>query len=163
MEALHQLAEIFQPAVTENNNTPNSVAPPIMSPTRQAPQARVPLSTTPAHNARPHPSNIIEDNHGNQPLGLNPGNQPLGLGLPMQGNPPTPYYIPPDSAPSPRVARIHHQPVTPSPRVELPPRYQTRSYTCRPNSISARYSDAANYIAIAEANSVTHPITGQAQ
>ena len=134
-----------------------------MSPTQQAPQERFPLSTTPAHNAHPHRSNIIKDDHGNQPLGLNHGNQPLGLGLPPKRNHPTLYYIPHDSAPSPRVARIHLQPDTPYPRVERPPQYQAHSYTHRPNSISARYSDAANYIAITEANSVTHPITGQAQ
>ena len=28
MEALHQLAELFQQAVTKSDNTPNSVAPP---------------------------------------------------------------------------------------------------------------------------------------
>ena len=74
-----------------------------------------------------------------------------------------PHYIPPNDITSPRLERIYRQPITPSPRVERPPRYQTRSYTLRPNSISARYIDAANYIAITEANSITHPITGQAQ
>ena len=134
-----------------------------MTPTRQAPQSRVPISTTPAHNAHPHRSNIIKDDHINQPLGVNHGNQPLGLGLSPQRKTSRPHYIPPDSVTSPRVARIHHQPVTPSPKVERPPQYQTRSYTLRPNFISARYVDVANYIAIAEANYVTHPITGQAQ
>ena len=134
-----------------------------MSPTRQAPKARVPISTTPAYNAHPHRSNIIEGDHSNQPLGVNHGNQHLGLGLPPQRENSGPHYIPPDSVTSPRVARIHRQPVTSSPRVERLPRYQTRIYTLRPHYISARYVDAASYIKIAEANSVTHPITGQAQ
>ena len=137
--------------------------PPIISPTQEALQTRVPINTTPTRNAHPYLSNIIKDDHGNQPLGLNHGTQPLGLGLPPQRKTSTPHYVPPDSVPSPRVARIHRQTVTPSPRVERPPRYQTRSYTRRPNSISARYADAENYIAIAETNSFTHPITGQAQ
>ena len=38
-----------------------------------------------------------------------------------------------------------------------------RSHTCQQNSITTKYADAENYIAIAEANSVTHPITDQAQ
>ena len=74
-----------------------------------------------------------------------------------------PHHIPPNYITSPRVERIQRQPVTPSPRVERPPRYQIHSYNLRPNTISARYVDAANYIAIKEANAVTHPITGQAQ
>ena len=74
-----------------------------------------------------------------------------------------PHYIPPESVTYPRVAHIHCQPVTPSPNVEQPPQYQTRSYTRRPNSISSKYADAANYIATEEENSVTHPITDQAQ
>ena len=117
MEALHQLAELFQQEVTKNNNTPNSVIPPKMMPTRQEPQARVP-TTTPTHDAHPHRSNIIEDDDGNQPLYLDHGHQPLGLGLPPQSNNSMSHYIPLDSVTSPRVARIHRQPVTPSPRVE---------------------------------------------
>ena len=163
MEALHQLAELFQQSVTKNNATPNAVAPQRMSPTQQSPQARVPISTTPKQNAHPHQSTIIEDNHGNQPPGLDHGTQPLGLGLPPQRKISPSNYIPPESVPSPRVARIHRQTVTPSPRVELPTRYQTQSHNCRPNSISSKYADAENYITIAEANSVTHPITSQAQ
>ena len=163
MEALHQLAELFQQSVTKNNDTPNSVAPPRMSPTQQAPQARVPIITTPAHNVHPHRSNIIEVSHGNQPLVLDHVNQPLGLGLPPQRKTSTPHYIPPDSVLSPRVAFIHRQTVTPYPRVQRLPRYQTRSYNLRSNTISARYVYAANYMAIKEANTVTHPITGQAQ
>ena len=125
---------------------------------------------TPSHlqeclqlNKHPNRPNITEDNHGNKPLGLDHGNQPLGLGLPPQRKTGRPHQIPPDSVTSPRVARIHRQPVTPSPRVEQPPGYQTRRYNLRPNTISARYVDAANYIAIKEANSVTQPITGQSQ
>ena len=163
METLHQLAKLFQQAVTENNDTPNSVAPTRMSPTQKAPQTRVPIITTPAHKAHPNRPNIIEDDHGNQPLRLDHGNQPLGLVLPPQHKTARQHHILPDSVTSQRVARIHRQPVTPSPRVERPSRYQTRSYNLRPNTISARYIDAANYIEIKEANSVTHPITGQAQ
>ena len=163
MEALHQLSGLFQKSVTKNNEIPKSIAPPRIYPTWQSTQARVPIRTTPAHNAHPHRSKNIEDNHRNQPLGVNHGNQPLGLGLPPQRKTAELYYIPPVSVTSPRVARIHRQPVTSSTRMKQPPRYQTRSYTLRPNSISARYIDAANYIAITEANSVTHPITGQAQ
>ena len=162
MEALHQLAKLFQQAVTKNDDTPNSVAPPKMTPTRQEPQTKVP-TTTPTHYAHPHRPNIIEDNDGNQPQKLDHGNQPLGLDLPPQRNSSMPHYIPPEYVTSPRVAHIHHQPVTPSPMVEQPPRYQTRSHTCRPNSISSKYSDAANYITIVEAKSFTHPIAGQAQ
>ena len=110
MEALHQLAKLFQQAVTKNDNTPNSVAPPNMTPTRQDTQARVP-TTTPTHDAQPHRSNIIKDDDGNQPLELDHGNQPLGLGLPTQRNNSMPHYIPPDSVTSPRVARIHRQPL----------------------------------------------------
>ena len=146
----------------KNDNTLNSVAPSKMMPTQQEPQARFP-TTTPTHDAHPHHSNIIEDNNVNQPLDLDHVNQPLGLGLPSQRDNSMPHYIPPDSVTSPRVARIHRKPVMPSPRVERPPRYQTRSHTCQPNSISSKYADAENYIAIAEANSVTHPITGQSQ
>ena len=142
---------------------PNSVAPPWMSPTRQAPQARVPVITPPAHNAHPNSPNIIEDDHGNQPLGLDHRNQPLGLGLPPQLKTAMPHHIPPNYITSPRVERIHRQPVTPSPRVERPPRYQICSYNLQTNTISDRYVDAANYIAIKEANAVTHPITSQAQ
>ena len=72
-------------------------------------------------------------------------------------------YIPPDSVPSPRLARIHRRTVTPYPKVERPPRYQSFRFSRICVLISARYADAANYIAIAEANSVTQPITGQAQ
>ena len=84
MEALHQLAKKIQQTETKDNNTPTSVAPPIMSPTQEAPQTRVPICTTPTRNAQPHITNIIEDDHGNQPLGLDHGTQPLGLGLPPQ-------------------------------------------------------------------------------
>ena len=80
MEALNQLAKIFQQSVNKNNDTPNSVSPPTMSPTRQAPQARVQVIAPPAHNTHPNRPNIIEDDHSNQPLGLDHGNQPLGLG-----------------------------------------------------------------------------------
>ena len=163
MEALHQLAELFQQSATKNNDTPNSIAPPRMSPTRQAPHVRVPITTTPAHNAHPHRPNIIDDDHGNQPLGLDHGNQPLGLGLTPQRKTASPHHIPPDSVTSSRVARIHCQTVRPSPRVERLPRYQTHRYNLRPNTISARYVDAANYTAIEEANFVTQPITGQSQ
>ena len=162
MEALHQLNKLFQQTVTKNDDTPNSVAPPKMTPTQQYPQARVP-TTTPTHNAHPHCSNIIEDEDGNQPLELDHGNQLLGLVLPPQRNNSMPHYIPTNSITYPRVARIHRQPVVPYSRVEQPPRYQNRSYTRRPNSISSKYADAENCIAIAEANSVTHPITNQAQ
>ena len=82
--------------------------------------------------------------------------------LPKQWPPRTRIYeawaitaSPPDSATYPRVA--------PSPRLAQPPRYQTQSHTRRPNPISSKYADAEKYIAIAESNSVTHPITGQAQ
>ena len=67
MEALHQLAKLFQQEVTKNDNAPNTVAPPKMTPTRREPQAKVP-TTTPTHEAHPHRSNIIEDNDGNQLL-----------------------------------------------------------------------------------------------
>ena len=154
MEVLHQLAELFQQAVTKSNNTPNSVAPPNMTQTRQESQTKTPLAT-PKHDAHTHLPNIIEDNDGNQPQKLTHGNQLLELGLPPQHNTSTPHYIPPDSATSPRV--------TPSTRVKQLPRYQTRSRTRRQNSISSKYANAENYIAIAEANSITHPITGQSQ
>ena len=68
MKALHQLAETFQQSVTKDNYTPTSVAHSIISPTREAPQTRVPISTTPTRNAHPHLSNIMEDDHVNQPL-----------------------------------------------------------------------------------------------
>ena len=74
-----------------------------------------------------------------------------------------PHHIPPDYLTSPRMEHIHLQPVTPSPRVEQSPGYQTRSYNLRPKKSSVRYVDAANYIEIKEANVVTHPITGQSQ
>ena len=137
MEALYQPAKLFQQVVTKNDNTPNSVAPPKMMPTRQDPQARVP-TTTPTHDAHPHCSNIIKDNDGNQPLYSDHRNQPQGLGSPPQSNNSMPHYIPPDSITSPRVARIHRKPDTTSTRMEQPPRYQTKSHTCRPNSISSK-------------------------
>ena len=151
MEALHQLAELFQQKVTKSDNTSNSVAPPNITQTRQERQEKIQTST-PKNDAHPHRPNIIEDNGGNQPHKLTHKNEPLGLGLPPQRNTSTPHHIPPDFATSPRV--------TSSSRVEQSPRYQTRSRTCQQNSISSEYDDAANYIAIAEANSVTHPITG---
>ena len=154
MEALHQLAKLFQQAVTKIENTPNSVAPPNITQTRQDPQAQIQTATQ-KHNAHPHRPNIIEDDNSNQPQKLAHKDQPLGLFLPPQRNTSTPHHIPPDYAISPRM--------TPSPRVEESPQYQTRSRTCQQKSISSKYADAANYIAIAEANSATHPITGQAQ
>ena len=141
MEALHQLAELFQHAVTKSDNTSNSVAPPNMTQTQQEPQAKPPTAT-PKHDAHPHRPNIIKDDDGNQPQKLTHKNQPLGLGLPPQHNPSTPHDSPPDSATSPRV--------TPSPRVKQLPWYQTRSRTRRQNPISSKYADAANYISIAE-------------
>ena len=83
MEALHQLAELFQQVVTKNDNTSNSVAPPNMKQMRQDPQAKIPMAT-PKQNAHPHLPNIIEDNDGNQPQKLTHKNQPLGLGIPPQ-------------------------------------------------------------------------------
>ena len=154
MEALHQLAELFQQAVTKSDNTPNSVAPPNITQTGQERQEKI-QTATPKHDAHPHRPNIIEDDNGNQPQKLAHENQPLGLVLPPQRNTSKPHHVLPNFATSPRV--------TPSPRVEESPRYQTRSRTRRQNFFSSKYTDAANYIAIAEANSVTHPITGQAQ
>ena len=154
MEALHQLSELFQQAVTKNDNTSNSVVPPNVTQTLQEPQAKIPTAT-PKNDAHPHRPNIIEDDESNQPQKLEHKNQPLGLGLLPQRNSSTPHHIPLDSATSPRVA--------PSPKVEQPPRYQTRSRTRRPTTISSKYADAANYIATAKANFVTHAITGQAQ
>ena len=139
MEALHQLAGLFQQAVTINNNTPNSVAPPTITQTRQALQLHIQTALQ-KHDVHPHRPNIIEDDNGNQPHKFPHEDPPLGLGQPPQR---TPHRIPPYYATSPRV--------TPSPRVEESPRYQTRSLTRQQNSISTRYSDAANYIAIAEA------------
>ena len=64
MEALHQLAELFQQAVTKNNNTPNSVAPPAITQTRQAPQPHIQTELQ-KYDAHPHRPNIIEDDNGN--------------------------------------------------------------------------------------------------
>ena len=151
MEAIHQLAKLFQQAVTKNNNTPNSVAPPAITQTRQAPQPHIQTALQ-KNDALPHRTNIIEDNNGNQPQKFTHKNPPLGLGpLPQR----TPQHIPPNYVTSPMV--------TPSPRAEESPRYQTRSRIRQQSSISTKYADAENYIAIAEANSVTHPITGQSQ
>ena len=114
IEALHQLAEIFQKAVTKSDTTSNSVAPPNMTQTRQEPQAKI-STATPKHDAHPHRPNIIKYDNGNQPQKLTHENQPLGLALPPQRNTSTPHHIPPDFATSPRV--------TPSPRVEESPGY----------------------------------------
>ena len=154
MEALHQLAELFQQAVTKSDNTPNSIAPTNATQTRKDPQAQIQTATQ-KHDAHPDRPNVIEEDNGNQPQKLAHEDQPLGLVLPPQRNTSTPHHIPPDYATSPRVA--------PYPRVEESPRYQTQSRTRQQNSISSKYANAANYIVIAEANSVTHPITGQAQ
>ena len=116
MEALHQLAKLFQQSRTTNENTSNFVALPNMTQTQQEPQAKIPTAT-PKHDAHPHCPNIIEDDNGNQPQKLTHKNQPLRLGLPPQRNTSTPHYIPPDSGTSQRV--------TPSPRVKQSPRYQT--------------------------------------
>ena len=151
MEALHQLAELFQQEVTKDNNTPNSVAPTAITQTRKVPQPHIQTALQ-KHDAHPHRPNIIEDNNVNQPQKFQHEDPPLGLGPPPQR---TPYHIPHNYTTSPRV--------TPSPRVEEAPRYQTRSRNFQQRSISTKYADAANYIAIAEANSVTHPITGQSQ
>ena len=111
MGALHQLDKIFQQSVNENNDPPNSVAPPRVSPTRPALQAKVPdtptkhtavtpqlphATPTSAHNTHPNRPNIIKYDHVNQPLGLDHGKQPLGLGLPPQSKTAMPHYIPPD-------------------------------------------------------------------
>ena len=154
MEALHQLAKLFQQSVTKSDNTSNSVAPPNIMQTQQEQQAKI-HTATPKYDAHPHCPNIIEDGNGNQPQKLTHEDQPLGLVLPPQRNTSTPHHIPPDYATSPGV--------TPSPRVEQSPRYQTRSRTRQQNSILSKYADAENYIATVEANSVSHPITGQAQ
>ena len=133
MEALHQLAELFQQAVTKSDNTSNSVAPLNITQMRQEPQAKI-QTATPKHDAHPHRPNIIKDNDGNQTQKLTHENQLLGLGLSPQHNIPTPHYIPTNSAKYPRVKQS--------------PRYQTRSRTRQQNSISSKYADAANYIAI---------------
>ena len=112
MEAVHQLTEIFQQAVTKSDNTSNFVAPPNMTQTQQDPQAKIP-TTTPKHDAHQHCPNIIEVDVNNQPQKLTHENQPLGLGLPPQRNTSTPYHIPPDYATSTRV--------TPPTRVEESP------------------------------------------
>ena len=109
MEALNQLAELFQQAVTKSDNTPNSVAPPNITQTGQEPQTQIQTATQ-KHDAHPHCPNIIEDDNGNQPQKLAHENKPLGLVLPPQRNTSTPHHIPPNYATSPRV--------TPSPRVE---------------------------------------------
>ena len=137
MEALHQLAELFQQAVTKSDNTPNSAAPPNITQTQQAPQAQIQTKTK-KNDAHTHRPNIIEDNNGNQPQKLAHEDQPFGLGLPPQRNTSMPHNIPPDYATSPRV--------TPFPRVVLSPQYQTRSRTRQQNSISSKYANAANYI-----------------
>ena len=116
MKTLHQLAELFQQAVTKSDNTSNSVVPPNITQTRQEQQAKI-QTATPKHNAHPHRPNIIEGDNGNQPQKLTHENQPLGLVLPPKRNTSTPHHIPPDFATSPRV--------TPSPRVEQSPQYQT--------------------------------------
>ena len=126
MEALHQLAKLFQRAVTKSGNTPNSVAPPNITQTRQGPQAQIQTETQ-KNDAHPHRPSNIEDNNVNQPQKLAHKDQPLGLGLPPQRNNSTSHHIPPDYATSPRV--------TPSPRVEESPRYQTRSRTRQQKSI----------------------------
>ena len=154
MEALHQLAELFQQAVTKSDNTPNSVAPPNITQTRQDPQAQIQTANQ-KQDTYPHRTNITEDDNSNQPQKLAHKDQPLGLVLPPQRNTSTPHHIPSNYATSQRA--------TPSPRVEESPRYQTHSRTHQQKSISSKYADAANYIAIAEADSVTHPITVQAQ
>ena len=122
MEELHQLAELFQQAVTKSDNTSNSVAPPNITQTQQEPQAKIQTATT-KHDAHPHRPNIIEDDDSNQPQKLTHKNQPLGLGLPPQHNTSTLHHIPPDFATYPRV--------TPYPRMEQSPRYQTQSNTRR--------------------------------
>ena len=109
MEALHQLAELFQQAVTKSDNTPNSVAPPNITKTRQASQPHIHTALQ-KHDAHPPCPNIIEDDNGNQPQKFPHEDPPLGLGPPPQRNTSTPHHIPPDFTTSPRV--------TPSPRVE---------------------------------------------
>ena len=154
MEALNQPPKRFQQAVTKSDNTPNSVAPPNIMQTRQVPQPQI--QTAPQkHDTHPHCPNIIKDNNANQPQKLAHEDQPLGLGIPPQRNSLTPHHIAIDYATSPRVK--------PSPRVEELPRYQMQSRTRQQKFISTKYADAENYIAIAGANSITHPITNQAQ
>ena len=95
MEALHQLAKLFQQAATKSDNTSNFVAPPNITQTRQEPQAKI-QTATPKHDAHPHRPNIIEDDDKNQPQKLTHENQPLGLVLPPQLNTSTLHHIPPD-------------------------------------------------------------------
>ena len=79
MEAFHQLAELFQQAVTKDNNTPNSIAPPTITQTRQASQPHIQTALQ-KHDAHPHFPNIIKDNNGNQPQKFQHEDPPLGLG-----------------------------------------------------------------------------------
>ena len=66
MEELHQLAELFQQAVKNGDNTSNSVSPPNIKQTQQEQQAKI-QTATPKHEAHPHRPNIIEDDDGSQP------------------------------------------------------------------------------------------------
>ena len=77
MEALHQVPKLFQQAVTKNDNTPNSVAPPTIKKTQQAPQPHIQTALQ-KHDAHPHCPNIIEDDNGNQPQKLLHEYPPLG-------------------------------------------------------------------------------------
>ena len=45
MEALHQLAKLFQQAVTKSDNTPNCVAPPNITQTLQETQSQIQTET----------------------------------------------------------------------------------------------------------------------
>ena len=69
MEALHQLAELFQQAVTKSDNTSNPIPPPNIAQTLQEPKAKI-QTATPKHDAHPHRPNIIEDDDSNQPQKL---------------------------------------------------------------------------------------------
>ena len=109
MEALHQIAKLFQQAVTKSDNTPNSVAAPNITQMQQAPQPQI--QTPPQkHDVHPHRTNIIEEDNSNKPQKLAHAYEPLRLGIPPRRNTSTPHHIPTDFATSPRV--------TPSPRVE---------------------------------------------
>ena len=94
MEALHQLTELFQQAVTKNNNTPNSVATPTITQMRQAPQPNIQTALQ-KNDAHPHHPNIIEDDNGNQLQKFPQEDPQLGLEPPPQRNTSTPHHTHP--------------------------------------------------------------------
>ena len=137
MEALHQLVKLFQQAATKITTRPTlSHLPP--SRKREKGHNHISRQHFKKHDAHPYRPNIIGSTvRIRTTAGTNAAPRPTRLCNTSKGD---------TISKGGRISTI--------PNAELHP---------STNAISSKYANAENYIAIAEANSVTQPITGQSQ